>query len=194
MNSLMLVWETTDSCRNWEVIAECSGHLRSVWTLCYVRDSARLASGSADHTIKIWNPKGWACEHTLKDHSGWVVGLSCAPGLLLSCSIDQGIRAWSAKTWQCERNFLDQDYEVYCVCSFAGGRFATAGAEMAILVYGGPEHDKPEVGHGGTAFPGLGQRGALLDNGSLIPSSVADPPRTTSPGQGPTSKARTPST
>lgn len=38
------------------------------------------------------------------------------------------------------RMYVDQRYEVYSVCAFGGGRFASAGAERLLLLYGGPEH------------------------------------------------------
>lgn len=152
MNSLILVWDSAD---NWAVTAECNGHKRSVWAVCFVREARRCCSGSADHSIRVWNPYSWECEHVLKDHTGWVVGLGVGVGSLLSCSIDQGIRLWNAKTWTCERTFTEQEYEVYCVCAIAGGRFATGGAEMAILIYGGPEHATGQAGPGSRPFAGV---------------------------------------
>eukprot|EP00971_Amphidinium_carterae_P322600 6411649-Amphidinium_carterae.1 len=56
----------------------------------------------------------------------------------------------------CERTFDEQSYEVYCVSSFSGGRFAVGGAEMAIIIYGGPEHrvsQKPSNSSRGTSRP-----------------------------------------
>lgn len=198
MNSMMLVWDTTRSCEHWDVIAECTGHLRSVWTVVYIRETARCASGSADHTIRIWNTANWECELVLKDHTGWVVGLSCSPKGLVSCSIDQGVRLWDCWTWECQREFIDQEYEVYCVCAFSGGRLATGGAEMAILIYGGPEHDKPHMGHEGTAFPGLARAGGELHAATQSAASMSGPPasmlRNTSPRRQDTSKPRAPST
>jgi len=38
------------------------------------------------------------------------------------------------------RMYPQQKYEVYSVCAFAGGCFASAGAERSLLLYGGPEH------------------------------------------------------
>lgn len=148
MNSLITVWDTAN---NWKVAATCQGHTRSVWSVCYVRDAQLFASGSADQTIRIWNPVTWECERVLKDHSGWVVGLSCGPRWLLSCSIDQTVRVWDVRQWTCERAFTDQKYEVYCVCAFAGGRLVTGGAEMSVIIYGGPEQGCTGKSHLGRA-------------------------------------------
>lgn len=137
MNSLITVW---DSANGWERVTECSGHKRSVWAVCYVRDVSRMASGSADQTIRIWDPVSWTCERVLKLHSGWVVGLCCGHQWLLSSSTDQTVRIWDCYTWTCERTLDDQEYEVYCVCAFSSGRFATGGADMSLIIYGGPAH------------------------------------------------------
>lgn len=124
----------------WCVVANCRGHSRSVWALCYVREASCVASGAADHAIRLWDTETWQCRRELRDHSGWVVGLSTGPGWLLSCSIDQTVKAWDISNWKCARAFAnDHKYEVYSVCAIAGGRFAAAGAEMSVVVYGGPE-------------------------------------------------------
>lgn len=148
MNGLVTVWDTAG---DWDVAAHCRGHSRSIWAICYVRDAKMCASGSADHTLRIWNPQNWQCVNILRDHTGWVVGLSSGPGWLLSCSIDQTARAWDVRRWTCARVFDDQRYEVYCVCAFAGGRFATGGAEMSIVVYGANEASDGPVWTGGVS-------------------------------------------
>lgn len=133
MNSLIHVWNA-----DWTEEAKCHGHERSVWSVCYVRDAHRIASGSADHTLRIWDPGTWRCERVLRDHVGWVVGLCSSPGLLLSCSNDHAVRLWDVASWSCRACLEEQEYEVYCV-AFLGGRLAAAGAECAIVVYGGSE-------------------------------------------------------
>lgn len=137
MNGLITVWDTA---YQWSRAALCKGHENDVWALCYVRDSETVASGSADNTVRIWEPRSWRCLRILRDHSGWVVGLSSGPGWLLSCSLDTSVRAWDVQGWQCHRAFSDGQ-PFYCVCAFGGGRFATGGAESSIIVYGGSDGD-----------------------------------------------------
>jgi len=141
MNGLLTVWSTG---QEWRAIAKCRGHEKSVWSICYVRDAQMLASGAADNKVLIWDPQTWKCLRELKEHTGWVVGLSSGPGLLLTCSLDKTVRVWDIKRWTRERTFVDQSREVYSVCAFSGGRFATGGAEMSMIVYGGAEHDNEE--------------------------------------------------
>ena len=55
----------------------------------------RLASASADNTIKIWNLTNGKCEQTLIGHSSWVYRLLELPNsILLSCSHDSSIGIW----------------------------------------------------------------------------------------------------
>jgi len=145
MNSLVTVWDARKD-EKWKVAAECRGHDRSVWCVCYVHDVSRCVTGGADQTIRVWDPDSWTCKHVIKDNFGWVVGLSCGPGWLLSCSNDQTVRVYDMQTWLCERTFDESEYEVYCVLAFGGGRFAAGGAEMSIMVYGGTEYKmSPEM-------------------------------------------------
>jgi len=136
MNSLLSVWDSAD---NWKSVAICQGHLRAVWSVCHLVDEGRFASGSADHTIRVWELEKWTCDRVLTDHTSWVVGLNWSPGTLLSCSNDHTVRLWDPTSWTCERKFAEQQYEVYCVCAFGAGRFAAAGAEKTIILYGGPD-------------------------------------------------------
>ena len=77
-------------------------------------------------------------------HSNWVVGLSAAPGCLLSCSNDHTVRTWDLQSKSSSATFSEQRYEVYSVCSLGKGRFAAAGAQKVLLFYGGAEHEPKE--------------------------------------------------
>mmetsp|Transcript_39143 Transcript_39143/g.92092 ORF Transcript_39143/g.92092 Transcript_39143/m.92092 type:complete len:583 (+) Transcript_39143:113-1861(+) len=182
MNSVVTVW---DLAKGIEPYKACTGHDRSVWAICYLREAKRVVSGSADHTIRIWDTNSWITERVLKDHLGWVVGLSAGPRWLLSCSNDHTVRVWDCESWFCERTFDDQSYEVYCVSCFSGGRFATGGAEMAIIVYGGPEHASTKKGRGGGSSRGGSAAGADSRNQDFGSSSRDRdrPPQAAPPAQ-----------
>jgi WD40 repeat protein len=74
------------------------GHLSEVNCLKLL-DDGRVASGSNDNTIKIWNREA-KCEFTLKDRgSGYILCLeelkdARSENVLLSGSFDRKIRAW----------------------------------------------------------------------------------------------------
>jgi len=185
MNSLIHVW---DSAEDFRVAAKCHGHDRSVWCVCYINEADRVASGGADQTLRIWNTRTWTCERVLRDHTGWVVGLSVGPGWLFSCSNDQSVRVWDVQGWVCAHVFSEQEYEVYCVCAFSGGRLAAAGAECKIVVYGGP--DAPRA----TGGPNL-LHAALspLPQGRTTPRGMGPPPQVAAPPPMPAPAASQPS-
>jgi WD40 repeat protein len=65
-----------------------------VFSLVLLPDGT-LASGSADNTIKIWNPSTGTCLRTLSGHANWVFSLALFPdGTLASGSRDQTIKIW----------------------------------------------------------------------------------------------------
>jgi WD40 repeat protein len=55
----------------------------------------KLASGSCDSTIKIWDVATGQCERTLQDHNSCMGALAaCAGGKLASGSDDKTIKVW----------------------------------------------------------------------------------------------------
>jgi len=51
--------------------------------------NARLATGSGDNTARVWDTETGTPKHTLKGHSGWVLGVNWSPDgeLLATCSV-----------------------------------------------------------------------------------------------------------
>jgi WD40 repeat protein/DNA-binding SARP family transcriptional activator len=93
-----------------------SGHTNGIWCLAWQRGrhdpngeptSTRpcLASGSADHTIRIWDVSTGQCLHLLQGHSNAVLRLVWSPDghILASSSDDATIRLWDGQTGQCLR-------------------------------------------------------------------------------------------
>ena len=62
----------------------------------------KLASGSLDNTIKIWNLETGECIRTLAGHSMAVVSLQLLENnKLASGSEDKSIRIWNVDTGEC---------------------------------------------------------------------------------------------
>ncbi|KAF7171101.1 hypothetical protein CNMCM6106_005561 [Aspergillus hiratsukae] len=76
------------------------GHSDWVRSAAFSGDGQTLASGSGDHTIKLWNTKTGAELQTLKGHSDWVrsVAFSGDGQTLASGSNDHTIKLWDTKT------------------------------------------------------------------------------------------------
>jgi WD40 repeat protein len=78
-------------------VARLEGHTRRVTALAQLADD-RLASGSSDKTIRLWDVKSGAEVGRLEGHAGGVVALAqLADGRLASGSSDRTIRLWDLK-------------------------------------------------------------------------------------------------
>ena len=72
------------------------GHSNSVFSVAFSPDSTRLASGSRDDTVKIWDASSGACLQTLEGHSDWVNSVAFSPEStrLASGSDDDTVKIW----------------------------------------------------------------------------------------------------
>ncbi|RUS92154.1 hypothetical protein EGW08_000007 [Elysia chlorotica] len=90
------------------------GHTHSV--LCVTCDENRLASGSSDKTIKVWDIHTGHLQHTLKGHSKGVWCLQFFTKLLLvSGSFDSTIRVWNLRTGTTTRTLLGHTGQIWCL-------------------------------------------------------------------------------
>ncbi|PHH51561.1 Vegetative incompatibility protein HET-E-1 [Ceratocystis fimbriata CBS 114723] len=74
------------------------GHGRGVTSAVLSNDGLRLASGSRDNTVKVWDATSGACLQTLQGHDDWVrsVAFSEDGRWLASGSDDKTVKIWDA--------------------------------------------------------------------------------------------------
>ncbi|MGV3660008.1 MAG: WD40 repeat domain-containing protein, partial [Prosthecobacter sp.] len=83
------------------------GHSDSVRSVAFSPDGSRIASGSYDNTLRLWDAASGQTLRTLEGHSDSVRSVAFwqispkAPLLVISSSSDGTIRLWDADTGEC---------------------------------------------------------------------------------------------
>ena len=64
--------------------------------MCFSPDGRRLASGSRDDTVRLWDAATGACVRTLKGHNKYVFSVCFSPDkrMVASGSGDTTVRLW----------------------------------------------------------------------------------------------------
>ena len=80
---------------------------RRVWSVAWSPDGTKVASGSEDNTVKIWETSTGTCQSTLNGHSHSVTSVAWNNDgtKLASGSLDNTVRIWSvgsAGTFECQ--------------------------------------------------------------------------------------------
>ena len=102
--------------------------------MAFNADGARLASGSADQTVRLWDMQTGEVRHTLAGHSAWVYSVAFAPRslheqeLLASGSADKTILLWDATTGERLHTLVGHTNEVRTVAFSPNDRILASGS------------------------------------------------------------------
>jgi WD40 repeat protein len=114
------------------------GHSSIVNSVAFSHNSIRLASASADSTVRIWDTSSGACLQTLKGHSSDVssVAFSHDSTRLASASYDSNVKIWDASSGACLQTLKGHSSIVNSVAfSHDSKRLASASYDSTVKIW-----------------------------------------------------------
>jgi WD40 repeat protein len=113
------------------------GHIGEVAGVCFSPDGTRIASASADKTVKLWNAKSGEEVLTLKRHTAPVssVCFSTDGNRLVSASQDKTVKVWEAQTGQELFTLKGHTAWVHSACFSPDGKRLVSGGDDQVTVW-----------------------------------------------------------
>ena len=137
------VWQLVRSLSPTELVSSkikrvLKGHTNSVWSVAFGSDWHTLASGSTDHTIRLWDVQTGQEVRTLQGYTNWILSVAFSPDgtRLASGSDDHTIRLWNLATGKVDRVLEGHTNWVWSVVfSSDGTQLASSSDDQTIRLW-----------------------------------------------------------
>jgi hypothetical protein len=117
-----------------------SGHAGKIYSIAWSPDGTKLASGSTDDTINIWNMQNYTFEQDIEGHTGTVTALAWSPDgtKLTSGSKDDTIKIWDGQNYALITTLQDHTKPVNSIAwNSSGTKFISGSGDHTIKVWDG---------------------------------------------------------
>ncbi len=121
-----------------QTLLHAHGHLASVYAVAYSPDGKRLASGSYDRTVKVWDAATGEEVRTLRGHAKAILGVAFSPDgrRLASASDDHTVKVWDVASGTAVRTLAGHTDVVAAVAYQPGGRLlASASLDGTVRLW-----------------------------------------------------------
>ena len=113
-----------------------NGHNCTVWCLLPFYEDSRLASGSTDNSIKIWDLINWRCLYTLEGYENTISSLVMLKNDFLgSSSWDHTCKIWNLENRKCIYTFAGHKDIVWCIIELRNCDLATCSNDKNIIIW-----------------------------------------------------------
>lgn len=111
------------------------GHSSYVTLIACSPDGTRLASGSRDNTVRLWDAASGDCTATLTGHSHWVTSIAFSPigNRLASAADDETARLWDPTTGTCTAILTGHSTAITPATFSPNGRHLASGSSNNTL-------------------------------------------------------------
>jgi len=100
------------------VLGTLKGHKRGVWSVRFCRTNRVVATGSGDHTVKLWNLDDFSCLKTFEGHTNSVLRVDFfnAGMQLVTTASDGLVKVWSIQDEECKATLDNHEEKVRSSC------------------------------------------------------------------------------